>query len=410
MCHGILVRRLVILGCVLAVAACSTSPRATPPSGSPTPLATTVPVPTDADVVFAELVAFVEEARGFAFEEPPSLRIVGPGEAAFVEEWEAEEWRRINESRYRGLGILGPNDPPDPCLADGSGCDAVGYYDPGLDEMVVSTAAAEWGPAVRSVIVHELVHAVQQRRGDLNRLDKIWWRDYEAADAMEAITEGEASLVENLYLDSLPPRARWLAWEESSGLGTLEPADVVPYFDYLAYYPYDEGTRAVTAAYESGGWEAVDELLTDPPATTEALEYPAAPTSANAALVAMPTLDVDGFELVEAERWGKNDFDAYLLNTLPLDQPTGWGDDRFEVHWDGTTAVSVHVVRGDDAAATNRLADALLDHCQATDLGEGFALLRNGPDVAFVASLDVAATESFRLQLVEHGFTTAGAC
>lgn len=396
--------------CLVAAGCSTTSAQATPPAPAPAPISTMVAAPADADIVFEELIAFVEETRGFTFEEPPTLRIVGPGGAAFEEEHDDDEWLRIGESRYRALGILSLDDEADPCLADGSGCDAVGSYDPVADEMVVSSAETEWGPAVRAVIVHELTHAIQERRGDLRRLDKIWWRDYEAGDAMEAVVEGEATLLEYQYLDSLPPRGRWLHWEGSSDLGTLDPGEVTAYFDYVSYYPYDEGARAVTAAYDAGGWDAVDALLADPPATTEALEYPEAAASLHEELIEMPLLAVDGFEVVEAERWGKNDFDGYLLHALPSDEPTGWGDDWYEVHWDGTTAVTIHLLRGDDSAATDRLADALLRHCRETGLGDGFALLEKDPDVAFVASLDPAATGAYRAQLVDLGFRVAGRC
>jgi hypothetical protein len=132
--------------------------------------------------------------------------------------------------------------------------------------------------------------------------------------------------------------------------------------------------------------------------------------SVDEAPIEMPELSADGFQLFATGQWGKNDFDGYLLDALPAHEPTGWGDDWFEVRWDGTTAVSIHVLRGDDAAATDRLAEALLRHCRQAQLGDGFALLQNDPDLAFVASVDPAVTDRFRSQLVEQGFTSAGSC
>lgn len=397
------------VACLLA-AGCSSTPFQASPPPSTAPLAAMVGAPTDADAVFQELIAFVETARGVTFEQPPALRVVGPGEAAFAEAADGDEWLRIDTSRYQALGVLDPDGPSDPCLPDGEGCDVLGYYDSVPDELVVSSTADGWGPAVRATIVHELVHAVQERRGDLARWDKIWRRDLEAADVFEALLEGEATLVENLYLDSLTARARWLRWDEQVALAGTELSDPVPYFDYVSYYPYDEGARAVTDAYRAGGWRGVDALMADPSPTTEALEYPEAPASAHEVVIEMPNLAVEGFEFIEDGRWGKNDFDGYLLNALPLDEPTGWGDDWYEVYWNGTTAVTVHLLRGDDAAATDRLADALLHLCRARGLGDGFSVLREGPDLAFVASLDPVVTTRFHSQLAEQGFVTAGAC
>lgn len=99
-----------------------------------------------------------------------------------------------------------------------------------------------------------------------------------------------------------------------------------------------------------------------------------------------------------------------LLTALPRAERTGWGDDWYRLHWDGETAVVVHHLRGDDSAATERLVEALLARCRTARLGDAFVVLRAGPDAAYVASLDRAATQSFTAGLAEHGYEVTGSC
>jgi hypothetical protein len=408
--------RHLLLAAALLITATSCSridaltERAQPVPPAPNAEKASAPAGEAEQALFEELVAFVEATRGFTFETLPTLSVVEPGKIDVDDLYGDDEWVAIDESRFHALGILDRDTDYLTFLDAWSNSSFIGYYDPATDEMVVTATDAGWGPAVQATIVHELVHAVQERRGELTRADKIWQvGGAEASDVFDALLEGEATLLEDLYTESLPARARWLRWEEESALAG-EPGPPNSYFDYTSYYPYDIGVQVMTAAFDAGGWDAVDALFDDPPSTTEQLEYPEAPTSAYEELIEVPDLTVRGFDVVEEEQWGKNNLDAYLLNALPPDESTSWADDWYRLHWDGTTAVIVHHLRGDDQAATNRMAVALIAHCENAELGEGFTVLRKGPDAAFVASVDRSLTQAFTTGLAEHGYTVTGTC
>lgn len=81
-------------------------------------------------------------------------------------------------------------------------------------------------PFVRQILDHELTHALQDQHFNLDReLNDL----YESYLAFEALIEGDASRIENLYLESLAPGERGLltlllqtlpeeqAWEAADG-------------------------------------------------------------------------------------------------------------------------------------------------------------------------------------------------
>jgi hypothetical protein len=134
-----------------------------------------------------------------------------------------------------------------------------------------------------TVMVHELVHALQDQHFGLSGKEKALMRDTDANMAYHAVLEGEAVLVMmahmlkkmNVSLDEIV--------KDDSMLGTISNAaqaeqmidPATPkYFAEMLKFPYLDGLEFVIAAYRRGGWKEIDRIHANPPRTTREVLHP----------------------------------------------------------------------------------------------------------------------------------------
>jgi hypothetical protein len=174
------------------------------------------------------------------------------------------------------------------------------YYDPDTDRFYfVSTPPTGMAAAIPedlfrdSVVMHELVHAMQDQRVDLALLDRSLRDDWDGALALHAVVEGEATLVMMAVMiehagvsldDVVGSDAPMDAALAAVAATPVDSAGAPRYFVESLKFPYIEGLRFVMAAYRRGGWKAVDQLLVDPPRTTREILEPERYFSRGAAL------------------------------------------------------------------------------------------------------------------------------
>ena len=151
--------------------------------------------------------------------------------------------------------------------------------EPGEDGVgqVVIVSVAPMPAAFVGVISHELVHFLQDQWTDWRLHD--WYRDSQTTDELEAlrwIVEGDATLNE-LYGDVLPlsellAGIEWGPDEHSEydlwyrAYEALSPGDSANLFA-----AYEQGSDVLAALRAEHGQAAIDELLLDPPESSEQL-------------------------------------------------------------------------------------------------------------------------------------------
>jgi len=161
------------------------------------------------------------------------------------------------------------------------------------------------GFAFDGLVVHELVHALQDQHFDLDKLLPRGTLDADHLLARRFVAEGDATFT--MFLFAATDRRGVATTEmvhvlrgELAQLARMSPSDmakqnvfgvaatvvpklagsltafeelpptlIVPIFDSYIY-----GAEVVAAAYERGGWKAVDALYVDPPASTEQVLHP----------------------------------------------------------------------------------------------------------------------------------------
>jgi hypothetical protein len=132
------------------------------------------------------------------------------------------------------------------------------------------------GAAPRSVIAHEVTHALQDEHFHLTRgAFAPHPRDHDGELGAQALAEGDATDVQSRYVTGLSPGE--LVSELARTLGSL-PSDPsrrsAPFLERELLYPYTAGRDFVRALRTRGGQRLLDRAFRHPPRTTAAVLDP----------------------------------------------------------------------------------------------------------------------------------------
>lgn len=245
-----------------------------------------------------------------------------------------------------------------------------GFYDPQTAEFVVVSDDDHLDPYEQTVHAHEYVHALQDQYYELGRLSD-GSLDSEAGAALRALAEGDATLVQFLYIFG-----GYLTRAEINELaGSLEGVesavldDAPPLFANQLEFPYTYGLEFVRYLFaESGGFEGVDAAWANLPQSTEQIIHPerylAGDLPQLVSLVPLTGTLGSGWQQLDEDIFGEFYLRQYLgqqLDEEAVDQAaTGWGGDRYTVFWNATAEQLVMALR---------LAwDTAVDKAEFTDL------------------------------------------
>lgn len=218
--------------------------------------------------------------RPVDFEVHDRATIRAYAEASLAREMTPEQWAG-QEALMSHLGLVPDSVRLRDLVARLYAEQVAGYYDPVRKTFYL----ADWLPRLlqRGVVAHEIVHALQDQHFDLER----WLRDLSPTEdgslARAAVVEGDAMAAMLAYLlaptgvtvERLPDVATLL-----QGRGA-EIAEAYPDFERapealkrLLLFPYVEGSAFVLDAVRRGGWNGVDRLYREPPASSEQILHP----------------------------------------------------------------------------------------------------------------------------------------
>jgi hypothetical protein len=149
------------------------------------------------------------------------------------------------------------------------------FYDPGDKSVTIIDRGRPLDTrGAITLLVHEYTHALQDRTVGLETFRGRLANDLDRLLASKAVTEGEASLVEDLAaLDLFGADESDIAWPRvfegwqrlarQAAVATKLPVD-----QSLGHFPYPFGLPYVHAVYRAGGFAAVDGLYTSPPVSS----------------------------------------------------------------------------------------------------------------------------------------------
>lgn len=235
-----------------------------------------------------------------------------------------------------------------------------GFYDPDTDEFVVISADDELDADEQLTHAHEYMHALQDQYYVLD-LDNDE-RDDDAATAYLALIEGEAVLLQSLYLVSgfVDINEFFAALENAPETPVLDNAP--PVLANSLLFPYTTGLEFVQTLFEQDGFAALDDAWQNLPQSTEQILHPERYLAGDTPqLVTLPPLTGTlgaGWYLVDENVLGEFMVREYLSQQLTPEQVntavTGWGGDRYAVYTnrDENIAMVLRLVWDSDDDAT----------------------------------------------------------
>ncbi len=218
----------------------------------------------------------------------------------------------------------------------------LGFYDPDTKELVVVSDDSVLSPAEELTLAHEITHALQDQAFGLD----LELEDSEAAFALRALAEGDATLLQQRYIQagflSQAEVAELMA--ESAAAAPPDFSDVPAIIIEQQYFPYDAGGRFVQSLFSADGFPAIDAAWEKLPVSSEQIIHPdsynADDTPTLIALLPLTeTLGV-GWEFISEDTLGEFALSVYLeqqLSDRVSDAAAaGWGGDRYVVYWNET--------------------------------------------------------------------------
>ncbi|HEY6629670.1 MAG TPA: hypothetical protein VI193_11860 [Acidimicrobiia bacterium] len=324
------------------------------------------------------LVAVTEEVRGLQFIEMPTITVVSEEEleervrAQFEED--AADFP-ADAALYKLLGLLGGDVDFLTLLTDVYGEQVAGYYDGDTRELVVPITTEGFSVVQRATLVHELTHALTDQQFEFHAVfDAMFEEDrLDQASAYQALIEGDASLAQLHYLQSLSQAELGEFFAEALDVDTTA-LDAAPQFlqDSLIF-PYDSGLAFVQELYDNDGdWSDVNDAYTSMPSLPGSTEQVITPSDFERDLpkeITPEVVSVPGYDLERTSVWGELGFrvmlDQVLGQGVGVTAADGWGGDYYLQWFDGTNAALLLVYEGDTNRDTDELRQAMSDYAAA---------------------------------------------
>jgi hypothetical protein len=234
-----------------------------------------------------------------------------------------------------------------------------GYYEPADGTMYMASDLGD--DEAEATLAHELVHALQDQRWNLEDRSKYRPGDGDRSEAVSALAEGDAtSAMFDVMIARAAPGAGKTAVDMPDdvfseqirqGMNQGPGANAPHVMRTSLAAPYIYGTLFVHSLRRAGGWEAVNRAWEDPPTTSEQVLHVDKWTAHEAAVaVAAPPFTTLGAgwsaadEDSEGELGTRIAFEEWMDPRAAARAAADWGGDR-----------GVLVTKGDRAAFAWRL-------------------------------------------------------
>lgn len=333
------------------------------PPPLPAPSGVARPATAAEQAMIAELSRAAESVRQLRLLRPVTIEIED-GQAIVnslrsqIEESEIERARLV----YGALGLIDPDEDLQSVFSAVLGEQVIGYYDPDTGRLVVRDdvmegLSGEFGPEqmqeARLVLVHELVHALQDQRLGLGESYEEE-RTADADNAFRSVVEGDATLAmlaHALRQQGIPLSAATAGIQQMGdlvdieGLVRGEKLDEAPAILRVTLVaPYVRGVQFVAAVQGRGGWPAVNNAHRAPPTTTEQILHPekffAHERGEPIEVPDNEGLLAAGFERADEDTLGELELSVYLGQDRPSGTndraAEGWAGDRLVVYVRGS--------------------------------------------------------------------------
>ncbi len=241
---------------------------------------------SEMDAVVGRAMARVEQIRRIEFERTPPVKVVSRSEfrrntKQRFQQSNVSQANRLHQNvKFEALFLVGEETDYLAVNQQNTAAGVLGFYVsgngsnlPGVtggDIVIVSNN--ESTPKIDEITLsQELFHALQDQQ--LNTTGAYNVTTEEDRHAVLGVIEGDGNYVDYLYEQRC--NAEWDCLRPSKGEGGGAGDRHIGLVLYQLI-PYSEGPPFVQGIHDRGGWEAVNRLYADPPASTEQLIHPGA--------------------------------------------------------------------------------------------------------------------------------------
>lgn len=385
-------RRVAWLTATLILSSCHrhAKPEPSPPPASPETVPSSEPPPERAAptrsgvarpatakerAAIDDLVRAAESVRQLRLRRPVTIEIedgdaIANSLRAQIEDAEIERARLV----YGALGLLDAEGDLHSMFAGVLGEQVIGYYDPDTGRLVIrenvmaglaGAFGAEQTQEARLVLVHELVHALQDQRLGLGESYEKE-RTADEDNAFRAVVEGDATLAmlaHALRQQGIPLSAATAGIQQMGDYLDLnalvrgEKLDDAPAILRVTLVaPYLRGLQFVAAVQGRGGWPAVNNAHRRPPTTSEQVLHPekyfAREPGEQIEIPENRAVLAAGFERIEEDTLGELELSVYLGQGRPSgtdeEAAAGWAGDLLAVYSRGKEAAAIWWTTWDD--------------------------------------------------------------
>ncbi len=251
----------------------------TPTDARPSPSPTTAPDPLE---VYRAIAADIVKIRGLDAPARAEPQVIDAEQLRrnFEAEFDTsnpEAQILIAERMYKALGLLPEAGSLRDIYLDLQTSQVIGYYDPSVDELFIVSRSGSLGPLERVTYAHEFTHELQDRRFDLESLGLEEATDEsDLALAILGLVEGDAVSVQTAWMTAhlsageLAQIAAQAADPEMLAILARTPAILLE----TSLFPYQAGATFVNTLIAQGGYDALNAVYGNLPASTEQVIHP----------------------------------------------------------------------------------------------------------------------------------------
>lgn len=260
--------------------------------------------PGGRDITFETIYTIkskLEDIRGLKFKEEVKVVMLGADEMlAVTEKIMAKQGMdsariAVNEKTMKAFGLLPDDFHLESAVRALIEEQVQGIYDPAAKTLYVRNdmyfqtppdldLPADGSKEKRIAISHELVHALQDQRFNLSRIVEMMSTDGDRAYALNAVAEGDATIVMLNYgmsdmgfeMNEAPMFADFMESFMFTGspgqFSTFKSMPAALKTQFLS--PYTDGMKFVSKMHKDGGWPLVNYALKNPPESSEQILHP----------------------------------------------------------------------------------------------------------------------------------------
>ncbi|WP_435361390.1 Hvo_1808 family surface protein [Haloarchaeobius sp. DFWS5] len=251
---------------------------------------------SELDKVVARGMARVEQIRKVEFEKTVPVSVISRADyRERLASGNTSTKARLHQN-VKWEAVFAVNESADAVAAQRAnyGSGVGGFYSPSNEEIVIVSDSDT--PEMNEVTLsQELFHALQDQRWNISSFDQS---TTELHNARDGIIEGDGNYVDQLYKQRCT--ANWdclLPQQQGGQSGGAANINVAMY--QVQLQPYSDGVAFVKNIKEQQGWEGVNSVYENPPASTEQTIHPAAYESDQPTDVAIDDTSSNGWHVLD---------------------------------------------------------------------------------------------------------------